>query len=407
MADLATGAPGDSDRVEATEPEVHAETRLIRTGRRHQGSALAPNLSPSTTHVTPSVAEGRRRATTTDSPFFYGRYGNPTVNDFESAVAELEGAEAARAFSSGMGAISAVILGLCSQGDHVVAQRQLFGGTAMLFSRVCPRFGIEVTLVDAAEPGAFAAAVRPGRTMVVFAESPSNPQLALADLEELGGIAGPMSVVDSTFATPLGQRPLDHGVDLVIHSATKTLAGHNDAMLGVVAGAQDLIDWIWGFAVVQGANASPFDAMNGLRGLRTLAVRLERQSRTAQLLAEALEAHDAVTVCRYPGLESHPQQDLAKRQMAHMGGLLTFDIAGGLAPGSRFVEATRIAMLATSLGGPETLVTHPASTTHVGLDPAELEAAGISEGTIRVSVGLEHEQDVVADFLQALTVATD
>ncbi len=156
---------------------------------------------------------------------------------------------------------------------------------------------------------------------------------------------------------------------------------------------------------MQGANASPFDAMNGLRGLRTLAVRLERQSRTAQLLAEALEGHDGVAVCRYPGLESHPQQDLAKRQMAYMGGLLTFDIEGGLEAGSRFVEATRVALLATSLGGPETLVTHPASTTHVGLDAAELEAAGISEATIRVSVGLEHEQDVIADFLQALTAA--
>ena len=264
-----------------------------------------------------------------------------------------------------------------------------------------------MTLVDAAQPGAFAEAVRPGKTMLVFAESPSNPQLAIADLEELGAIAGPMTVVDSTFATPLGQQPLRYGVDLVVHSATKTLAGHNDAMLGVVAGAQELIDWIWGFAVVQGANASPFDAMNGLRGLRTLAVRLERQSRTAQVLAEALDAHDAVSVCRYPGLESHPQQDLAKRQMSHMGGLLTFDIVGGLEAGSRFVEATRVALLATSLGGPETLVTHPASTTHVGLDPDELAAAGITEGTIRVSVGLEHEQDVVADFLQALSAATD
>ncbi|MFA9565870.1 MAG: PLP-dependent aspartate aminotransferase family protein, partial [Acidimicrobiales bacterium] len=266
--------------------------------------------------------------------------------------------------------------------------------------------GIDVTFVDVATPGAFAGAVQPGRTMLVFAETPSNPLLELADLDELGSIKGPFTVVDSTFATPLGQQPLRHGVDLVLHSATKTLAGHNDAMLGVVAGAQDLIDWIWGFAVVQGANASPFDAMNGLRGLRTLAVRLERQSRTAQVLAEALDAHEAVSACRYPGLQSHPQQDLAKRQMSHMGGLLTFDIVGGLEAGSRFVEATRVALLATSLGGPETLVTHPASTTHVGLDADELAAAGITQGTIRVSVGLEHEQDVVADFLQALAAAT-
>ena len=408
MDDTTPAGPEETseDRAPLDPDDLHAETRLIRTGRHHQGSAVAPTLSPSTTHTAPSVVDGRRRATTTDSPHFYGRHGNPTVNDFEAAIAELEGAEAARAFSSGMGAISAIVLGICSQGDHIVAQRQLFGGTARLFAAVCPRFGIEVTLVDAARPGAFREAVRPGETMLVFAESPSNPQLALADLEELGSIAGPMTVVDSTFATPLGQQPLRYGVDLVVHSATKTLAGHNDAMLGVVAGAQDLIDWIWGFAVVQGANASPFDAMNGLRGLRTLAVRLERQTRTAQLLAETLDAHEAVSTCRYPGLASHPQQDLAKRQMSHMGGLLSFDLVGGLEAGSRFVEATRVAMLATSLGGPETLVTHPASTTHVGLDDDELAAAGITEGTIRVSVGLEHEQDVVADFLQALGVAT-
>ncbi len=386
---------------------VRPETLAIQAGRRNNGSALAPTLSPSTTHIAPSVAEGRRRATSTDSPFFYGRFGNPTVNDFESAIAELENAEAARAFASGMGAITGVVLGLCSAGDHIVAQRQLFGGTSQLFTAVCPRLGIDVTLVDAAEPGAFAAAVQPGRTMLVFAESPSNPQMALADLEELGAIAGPMTVVDSTFATPLGQQPLGYGVDLVVHSATKTLAGHNDAILGVVAGSRELIDWIWQFAVVQGANASPFDAMNGLRGLRTLGVRLERQSRTAQLLAEALEVDPAVTVCRYPGLESHPQRDLAKRQMVHMGGMLTFDIEGGLEAGSSFVEATRVARLATSLGGPETLVTHPASTTHVGLDAEELAAAGITEGTIRVSVGLEHERDIIDDFLRALSVAGD
>jgi len=333
---------------------------------------------------------------------FYSRYGNPTVQGFEDAIADLEGAESARAFASGMGAISAVVLGLCSKGDHIVAQRQLYAGTQLLLQSACPRFGIDVTFVDGTEPGAFAAAIRPGKTTLVLAETPANPRLDLVDLDELGAIAGPITVVDSTFATPLVQQPLAHGVDLVVHSATKAIAGHNDATLGVVAGSDELVQWLWSFAVLQGANASPFDAMNGLRGLRTLGVRIERQTENAQQLAEMLEAHPAVSLVSYPGLDSHPQRDLAKRQMRLAGGLLTFDLAGGLEAGRTFVEATRVAQLATSLGGPETLVTHPASTTHVNLTPDELGANGITPGTIRVSVGLEHVDDIVADFAQAL-----
>lgn len=379
------------------------ETVAIRAGRELNGTALAPVLWASTTYVTPTVAEGRRLALSTNEPCFYSRYANPTVRAFETAIAEMEHAEDARAFASGMGAVTAVVLGICSTGDHIVAQRQLYAGTQMLFQAVCPRFGIDVTFVDGTEPGAFAAAVRPGKTMLVFAETPANPRLDLVDLDEVGAIAGPVTVVDSTFATPLGQRPLDHGVDLALHSATKAIGGHNDASLGVVAGASELLSWLWGFAVLQGANASPFDALNGLRGLRTLAVRLRQQTETAQRLAEALEADDRVACVAYPGLPSHPQHELAKRQLATPGGLLTFDLSGGLEAGERFVESLRIAQLATSLGGPETLVTHPASTTHVNLLPEELLASGIGPGTIRVSVGLEHADDVVADFLQALS----
>lgn len=381
---------------------LHPETRAIRAGRADNDTALAPILWATTTFVTPTVDEGRRMATTSGANRFYTRYGNPTVQGFEDAIAELEGAESARAFASGMGAISAVILGICSKGDHIVAQRQIYAGTQLLLQTACPRFGIDVTFVDATEPGAFAAAVRPGKTVLVFAETPANPRLDLADLDELGAIAGPITVVDSTFATPLVQRPLDHGVDLVIHSATKAIAGHNDATLGVVAGSDELVQWLWSFAVLQGANASPFDAMNGLRGLRTLGVRLRQQTENAQRVAEVLEGHPGVLAVSYPGLESHPQHDLAKRQMTLPGGLLTFDLAGGLDAGCSFVESTRVAQLATSLGGPETLVTHPASTTHVNLTPDELERNGILPGTIRVSMGLEHPDDLVADFLQAL-----
>ena len=385
-----------------TEHELHPETKAIRAGRGDNDTALAPILWATTTFVTPTVAEGRKMATGIGSARFYSRYGNPTVAGFEDAIAQLEGAETARAFASGMGAISAVILGLCSTGDHIVAQRQLYAGTQLLLQTACPRFGIDVTFVDATEPGALAAAVIPGRTTLVFAETPANPRLDLVDLDELGAIAGPMTVVDSTFATPLIQRPLDHGVDLVIHSATKAIAGHNDATLGVVAGAAELVDWLYSFAVLQGANASPFDALNGLRGLRTLGVRLERQSATAGVLARFLESHPATAEVRWPGLESHPQYELAQRQMRLPGGLLTFDLTGGIEAGVAFVEGLEIAQLATSLGGPETLVTHPASTTHVNLTPEELAANGISPGTVRVSTGLEHADDLMADFAQAL-----
>lgn len=383
-------------------PALHPDTVAIRSGRADNQSALAPVLWATSAFVTPDSTTAHQMATTTRASEFYGRYGNPTVAAFEAAIAELEGAEAARAFSSGMGAVSAVVMGLVSSGDHIVTQKQLYGGTQLLFTSVCPRFGIDVTFVDGADPDAWEAAIIPGRTMMCFAETPANPRLALVDLERFGAIAGPITVVDSTIATPIGQRPLDHGVKLVLHSATKSLAGHNDASIGAVAGDRELIDWLWGFAVLHGANASPFDAMNALRGIRTLPLRHHRQSTSAQQIAEFLEAHDLVSAVAFPGLRSHPQFELAQRQLSAPGGLITFDVVGDVAAGRSFVEATEIAQMATSFGGPETLVTHPASTTHVGLLPSELADAGIGVGTIRLSVGLEHPDDIIADLAQAL-----
>jgi cystathionine beta-lyase/cystathionine gamma-synthase len=402
---------GSADRPVRPDPAATAgpvafdgqapETIAVRAGRGHSGNALAPILwASSAFEVAPR--DTRRLATTPRTATFYTRHGNPTVRSFEEAVAALEGAEAGLAFASGMGAICAVVLGLCGKGSHIVAQRQMYGGTLQLLGAVCPRFGIEVTLVDATRPGAFAEAVQPGRTMLVLAETPANPCLDLVDLDEIGALVGPLTAVDSTFATPLGQRPLDHGVDLVVHSATKALAGHNDACLGIVCGARDVLDWIWGFAVLQGANASPFDALNGLRGVRTLGVRLRQQSATALAVAEALEVHPAVNWVRYPGLASHPQAALARRQLRHFGGLVTFDLHGGEPSARTFLEALRICRAAPSLGGPDTLVGHPASSSHAGLLPDELAACGISAGTIRLSAGLEDTEDVVDDVRRAL-----
>ncbi|CAB4816826.1 MAG: aminotransferase class I/II-fold pyridoxal phosphate-dependent enzyme [Actinobacteria bacterium] len=380
---------------------LNNETQAAIAGREQAGGSLAPPLWATTAFSSTDPAEAACSAGSTRPSRFYTRYGNPTINAFEEAVAALEGAEAALAFGSGMGAVASTVMALCSQGDHIVAQRQLYGGTLFFLQTVCPRFGIDVTLVDATEPGAFREAVRPGRTMLVLAETPSNPRLALADLEELGGLRGPFTVVDSTFATPMIQRPLEFGVSLVLHSATKAIAGHNDATLGVIAGESDLIDAVWAYSTLHGSVASPFDSWNALRGIRTLGVRVERSSRTALALARFLEAHPAVASVSYPGLDSHPQRGLAARQMSAGGGMLSFELrdadrAHGV------LEALQLVRVATSLGGPDTLMCHPASTTHAGLAADLQQLIGVTAGLLRVSVGLEHLDDLVLDLQTAL-----
>jgi cystathionine beta-lyase/cystathionine gamma-synthase len=316
-------------------------------------------------------------------------------------MTELEGAEESLAFASGMGAIASTVLALCSTGSHVVAQRQLYAGTLAFLQGPCSRFGIETTFVDVATPGAFVDAVQPGRTMVVLAETPSNPRLELADLDELGAIAGPFTVVDSTFATPLGQRPLDHGVDISLHSATKGIAGHNDATLGIISGDADLLAEIWAYAVLHGATPSPFDALNALRGVRTLAVRTRQQNESARSIAVMLADHPAVHATHYPGLSEHPQFDIARRQLLQYGTVLAFDV-GSQEHAQRFLDRIRVCRVATSLGGPETLVCHPATSTHASLTPEEQAATGVSRGLIRMSVGLEETVDLLADIERAL-----
>ena len=377
-------------------------TRAIRAGRAASGRALAPAIWASTTWESLSLDDAHARAISSRGPEFYSRYGNPSVRDFEAAIADLEGAEAALAFGSGMGAIASVVLALCSTGDHIVAQRQLYSGTLSFLQGPCARLGIEVTLVDGFAPGAFEAAIRPGRTMLVIAETPSNPRLDIVDLTAFGAITGPFTMVDSTFATPLGQQPLSSGVDLVMHSATKGIAGHNDATLGVIAGEADLINEIWSYGVLHGAAASPYDAVNALRGIRTMAVRVAQQSASAFELAAGLSGQRAVTAVHYPGLDSHPHHDLAALQMQHFGSVLAIEIDGGRDRVRSVFEHLGLCRLATSLGGPETLVCHPATTTHVGLSVEDQVANGVSDSMIRISVGLESATDLLADLTQAL-----
>lgn len=383
------------------QPPLSPATLAISAGRANSGNSLAPALWASSTWESDGLDDAHHRATSVRHGDFYSRYANPTVQQFEDAIAELEGAEAALAFGSGMGAIAATVLALCSTGSHIVAQRQLYAGTLAFLQGPCQRFGIDVTFVDVATPGAFSDAVIPGKTMLVIAESPSNPLLELADLDELGSIRGPLTLVDSTFSTPLGQQPLAYGVDLSLHSATKGIAGHNDATLGVISGEQELLDEIWAYAVLHGSTPSPFDALNALRGVRTLAVRTRQQNESARSLAVMLADHPACTAVHYPGLSEHPQHALASRQLLQYGTVLSFEVADRVAAGS-FLDSAAVARCATSLGGPETLVCHPATSTHASLTADEQASTGVSDGLIRVSVGLEETTDLLDDFQQAL-----
>jgi cystathionine beta-lyase/cystathionine gamma-synthase len=380
----------------------HRETRAVTAGRDANAGSMATPIWLSTAYELRDLDASARLASTPRSTGFYGRNGTPTVQSFADAVADVEGAEAGLAFGSGMGAVATVVLALCSSGDRIVAQSSMFSVTSQLLAVTCPRFGIHVDFVDAFDAEEVTAAVAAAPTQLVWVETPANPVLGIVDLEAIGAIAGPFTAVDSTMATPAVQNPHDFGLDLVVHSATKGIAGNNDAMLGVVTAERDLIDVLWGHHVLHGAVASPFDAYLGLRGLRSMHARIRQQSETAQALAERLEGHPSVDRVLYPGLESHPGHDVAVRQMRGGGPIVAVELVGGHEAGVSLVQKVEVATPAVSLGGPETLVTHPASMSAATLGSRERAEMGISEGLLRISVGLEHGDDVVADIVDAL-----
>jgi len=337
--------------------------------------------------------------------FAYSRYANPTTSALEAVAASLEGGQAALATSSGMGAINAVLLSSLRPGDHVIAQQCLYGGTFAVFTDLAARHGIDVSYVSGRDAAEVTAAATP-RSRLLFLETIANPTIAVSDLPALmaaGHQAGLTCVVDNTFATPVLCRPIEHGADIVIHSATKYLGGHDDVTLGLVISAREQAHRpLWKHAVDLGVAADPFAAWLTLRGLKTLPLRMERHCANAAYLARKLAAHPAVTGVHWPGLPNHPDHDIARRILAGFGGMVAFDLAGGREAGMAFVTGLRLAALATSLGGAETLVLHPASTSHRQMDAATLRASGIAEGSVRVSVGLEHPDDLWADFEQAL-----
>ena len=365
---------------------------------------LAPAIHPASTFKASDPEEFARMASEPRHPRFYTRYGNPTHRVAEELIAAAEGAETAQLFASGMAAVTAAVLTFCGQGDHLVLQRVHYGGVTSLASDLLPRLGIEVTAVDQRETQALTDAIGPN-TKLVLLETPSNPLLHLTDLKQVTG-RGPVTLVDSTLATPVNQRPLQLGADVVMHSATKYLGGHSDLVGGVIAGSQELLERIWQTTLVLGATASPFDAWLLTRGLRTLQLRVQRANETSQRIAEALEANPAVTAVHYPGLLSHPQHDLAQRQMpGGYGGVLSFEVTD-YETSDRVIRTVKRFALAASLGGVHSLITHPAAMLSGVLTPEQLDKAGVKPGLIRLAIGLEPADELIDDLTCALAAGS-
>jgi len=334
----------------------------------------------------------------------YSRYSNPNTTEFIEKVCDFEGAEAGLAFSSGMAAVFASIAGLLSSGDHIVAFRSIFGSTHQLFTQLLPRWGITTTYVDASRPEDFEAAMRP-ETKMVFLETPSNPGLELVDLEWLGKLKEKYNFIlniDNCFATPYLQKPIQFGADLVSHSATKYMDGQGRILGGVLVGRKDLMKQLMFFIRHTGPAMSAFNAWTISKSLETLGVRMDRHCSSALKVAETLEKHPEVEVVRYPHLPSHPQYDLAKRQMKQGGGIVTFIVKGGFERAKRFMDALEMILLSSNLGDTRSIATHPASTTHSKLSEAERAQIGIYPGSIRISVGLEDIEDILEDLTLAL-----
>ena len=350
------------------------------------------------------TAEMKRWAEGKSKAYIYTRYGNPTLSVAEAKIAELEGGEATLVTASGSSAISSTLLSLLQSGDELIASRQLYGGSYRLMRDVLPRLGIRVHYV-----GTDLAGVDPlvnKNTRAIYVESPTNPTVGLVDLKQVVTIARKhklVSIVDNTFATPVLQKPLEMGFDLVVHSATKYLAGHSDLVAGAVAGSRERVKKIREMMIVIGGSLDPGAGYLLIRGLKTLELRVRRQSETALLVARFLEKHAKVARVHYPGIASHPDHRLAKKQMTGFGGMLAFDLKGGLPAARRFCDRAKIFLLAASLGGVESLIVLPIYTSHYRMDTAELRAAGVEPGTVRVSIGLEDPADLIADLQQALS----
>jgi methionine-gamma-lyase len=368
-----------------------------------KGTSVGVEIARTANFTFASTEEMKRWAEGKSPAYIYTRYGNPTLTIAEKKIAALEGAESAIVAASGMAAISSALLSVLKAGDEVIATRQVYGGTYRMMRDVFPRMGIVVRHVEADLAG-IERLVNP-RTKAVYIETPTNPTLRLVDLYKAVAFAKEwnlISLIDNTFASPVLQKPIEMGFDLVLHSATKYLAGHSDVIAGAAAGREALIKEIRHMIIHLGGSMDPEAAFLLIRGMKTLEVRVRRQCATALALAKYLAQHPKVARVHYPGLASHPDHRLAKRQMRGFGAMLAFDLKGGLSAARRFCDRARIFLLAASLGGVESLVVLPIYTSHYNMSLAELRAASVEPGTVRVSVGLEDPEDLIEDLRQAL-----
>jgi cystathionine beta-lyase/cystathionine gamma-synthase len=383
------------------------ETEAVRGGtdlEKKNGPLSTPIYQTSTFEVTDM--QEQVRATSTDR--FYTRYGNPTHTVAENTIAELEGTDAALLFSSGMAAITTSILALVKTGDHIVAQRDIYGGVTKFLSQWLPKLGVETTFVDTNDIEQHERAIR-RNTRIIHVESPTNPTVRVVDLEKIAALARKhdlISTIDSTFSTPINCRPAEWGIDLVLHSGTKYFGGHSDLICGIATGRRDLIEQIHHTRTTLGCCMDPHAAFLLLRGIKTLAVRVERQNESALRIAEFLNQHPKVRRVHYPLLTGHPDNALAKKQMAGAGCVVSFEVKGSGADACRVAEALNLFTLAPSLGGVDSLVTIPVMTSHAMIAPELREKMGVTEQMIRLSVGLEHVDDLIADLEKALTVVT-
>ncbi|HEY8448124.1 MAG TPA: aminotransferase class I/II-fold pyridoxal phosphate-dependent enzyme [Thermomicrobiales bacterium] len=390
-----------TERIAFASLAIHADDPIEQT------ASVAPPIHQTSTFAAETDEEFAAMATEPRHPRYYTRYGNPTLARAEAVIAALEGAEAALVAASGMGAIASAVLTLVGQGDHVVAQQNHYMGTSKLLGEFLPRFGVTSTLVDQTDPAAFEAALTP-QTKLIIVETPANPTLQLTDLRAVADLArshGILTLADNTFASPVNQQPLALGIDLVMHSGTKYLGGHHDLIAGVIAGSRSLIERIWDSSIVLGATLGPFDAWLLLRGLRTLPLRVRQHNATAQAIAEFLDRHPAIEAVHYPGLPSHPQHELARRQMSGFGGTLSFAVRGGYEATQRFMRGLRLIKQAVSLGGFETLAVHAAAMWAGTLGEEGARQAGVQPNLVRLSTGLEDPADIINDLDQALASA--
>jgi O-succinylhomoserine sulfhydrylase len=385
-------------------------TRLVHAGTKRSAFAETSEaiyLTQSFVYPSAEAAEARFIAAG-EGEFIYARYGNPTVRMFEERMAALEGAEDAFATASGMAAVHGALFATLKAGDHVVSARALFGSCLYIVETLLPRFGVEVSFVDGADLGQWREAIRPD-TKLVFLESISNPTLEVIDIAGVAALAhahGAQVVVDNVFATPIFQRSLDLGADVVIYSATKHIDGQGRCLGGVVLGTRDFVRGVLEpFLKHTGGALSPFNAWVLLKGLETLDLRVRAQAAGAAAIAAALEGHPALSRLIYPGLPDHPQHALAARQMETGGTMLAFELSGGKPAAFRFLDALRIVLISNNLGDAKSLVTHPATTTHQRLTPAQRASLGISDGLVRLSVGLEDPDDLITDICHALDAA--